>query len=221
MFERFSDRARRVLVYAQEEARLLDHNFIGTEHILLGIIREGDDVAAKALVSFDISLEAVRAKVEDTIGPGEMSPTGSPPFTPRAKKVLELSFREALQLGHNYIGTEHILLGLVREDEGGAAQVLVGLGADLASVRRQVLDLLATSPGPGEAYEVRAAPLSGAPPRCGRCGAALSESAHYRRIEAHPDDQAEEGQGQLGATVLYCGQCGSLLGFIAVTDGRE
>ena len=123
MFERFSDRARRVLVYAQEEARLLNHNFIGTEHVLLGLIREGDGVAAKALASLDINLDVVREKVEETIGPAGTSLTGSPPFTPRAKKVLELSLREALQLGHNYIGTEHVLLGLVREGEGVAAQV--------------------------------------------------------------------------------------------------
>ena len=142
MFERFTDRARRVLVLAQEEARLLNHNFIGTEHILLGLIHEGEGVAAKALESLGISLEAVREKVEETIGMAGSAPTGSPPFTPRAKKVLELSLREALQLGHNYIGTEHMLLGLVREGEGVAAQVLVSLGADLARVRQQVIQLL-------------------------------------------------------------------------------
>ncbi|MDQ6781847.1 MAG: ATP-dependent Clp protease ATP-binding subunit, partial [Actinomycetota bacterium] len=142
MFERFTDRARRVLVLAQEEARLLNHNFIGTEHILLGLIHEGEGVAAKALESLGVSLEAVREKVEETIGPAGSSTTGSPPFTPRAKKVLELSLREALQLGHNYIGTEHMLLGLVREGEGVAAQVLVSLGADLSKVRQQVIQLL-------------------------------------------------------------------------------
>src|SRR3954467_15250753 len=142
MFERFTDRARRVLVLAQEEARLLNHNFIGTEHILLGLIHEGEGVAAKALESLGISLEAVREKVEETIGPAGSAPTGSPPFTPRAKKVLELSLREALQLGHNYIGTEHMLLGLVREGEGVAATVLVSLGADLSRVRQQVIQLL-------------------------------------------------------------------------------
>jgi ATP-dependent Clp protease ATP-binding subunit ClpC len=142
MFERFTDRARRVLVLAQEEARLLNHNFIGTEHILLGLIHEGEGVAAKALESLGITLEAVREKVEETIGPAGSSTTGSPPFTPRAKKVLELSLREALQLGHNYIGTEHMLLGLVREGEGVAVQVLVSLGADLSRVRQQVIQLL-------------------------------------------------------------------------------
>ncbi|MDA8381020.1 MAG: ATP-dependent Clp protease ATP-binding subunit [Actinomycetota bacterium] len=142
MFERFTDRARRVLVLAQEEARLLNHSFIGTEHILLGLIHEGEGVAAKALESLGISLDAVREKVEETIGPAGAAPPGSPPFTPRAKKVLELSLREALQLGHSYIGTEHMLLGLVREGEGVAAQVLVQLGADLARVRQQVIQLL-------------------------------------------------------------------------------
>jgi ATP-dependent Clp protease ATP-binding subunit ClpC len=142
LFERFTDRARRVVVLAQEEARLLNHNYIGTEHILLGLIHEGEGVAAKALESLGISLEAVRAQVEEIIGHGGQAPSGHIPFTPRAKKVLELSLREALQLGHNYIGTEHILLGLIREGEGVAAQVLVKLGADLSRVRQQVIQLL-------------------------------------------------------------------------------
>ncbi len=142
MFERFTDRARRVVVLAQEEARLLNHNYIGTEHILLGLIHEGEGVAAKALESLGISLEAVRQQVEEIIGQGQAAPTGHIPFTPRAKKVLELSLREALQLGHNYIGTEHILLGLIREGEGVAAQVLQKLGADLNRVRQQVIQLL-------------------------------------------------------------------------------
>ena len=142
VFERFTDRARRVVVLAQEEARLLNHNYIGTEHILLGLIHEGEGVAAKALESLGISLEAVRSQVEEIIGQGGSSPSGHIPFTPRAEKVLELSLREALQLGHNYIGTEHILLGLIREGEGVAAQVLVKLGADLSRVRQQVIQLL-------------------------------------------------------------------------------
>ena len=158
MFERFTDRARRVVVLAQEEARMLNHNYIGTEHILLGLIHEGEGVAAKALESLGISLEAVRQQVEEIIGQGQQAPSGHIPFTPRAKKVLELSLREALQLGHNYIGTEHILLGLIREGEGVAAQVLVKLGADLNRVRQQVIQLLsgyqgkepATAGGPAE-----------------------------------------------------------------------
>ncbi len=158
MFERFTDRARRVVVLAQEEARMLNHNYIGTEHILLGLIHEGEGVAAKALESLGISLDAVREQVQEIIGQGQQAPSGHIPFTPRAKKVLELSLREALQLGHNYIGTEHILLGLIREGEGVAAQVLVKLGADLNRVRQQVIQLLsgyqgkepATAGGPAE-----------------------------------------------------------------------
>ena len=142
MFERFTQRARRVVVLAQEEARLLNHNYIGTEHILLGLIREGEGVAAKALESLGISLDAVRQQVERIIGQGQQAPSGHIPFTPRAKKVLELSLREAQQLGHNYIGTEHILLGLIREGSGVAAQVLVKLGADLNRTRQQVVHLL-------------------------------------------------------------------------------
>jgi len=158
MFERFTDRARRVVVLAQEEARMLNHNYIGTEHILLGLVREGEGVAAKALEAMDISLNGVREQVQEIIGEGSHAPSGHIPFTPRAKKVLELSLREALQLGHNYIGTEHILLGLIREGEGVAAQVLGKLGADLGGVRQQVIQLLsgyegkepATAGGPTE-----------------------------------------------------------------------
>jgi len=142
LFERFTDRARRVVVLAQEEARLLNHNYIGTEHILLGLIHEGEGVAARALESMSISLESVRFQVVEIIGQGSEAPSGHIPFTPRAKKVLELSLREALQLGHNYIGTEHILLGLIREGEGVAAQVLQQLGADLPKVRQTVIQLL-------------------------------------------------------------------------------
>src|SRR5512139_4145398 len=149
MFERFTDRARRVVVLAQEEARGLNHNYIGTEHILLGLIHEGEGVASKALESLGISLESVREQVQEIIGHGGQAPSGHIPFTPRAKKVLELSLREALQLGHNYIGTEHILLGLIREGEGVAAQVLVKLGADLSRVRQQVIQLLSGYQGSG------------------------------------------------------------------------
>jgi ATP-dependent Clp protease ATP-binding subunit ClpC len=142
MFERFTDRARRVVVLAQEEARMLNHNYIGTEHILLGLLHEGEGVAAKALESLGISLDVVRQQVEEIIGQGQQALSGHIPFTPRAKKVLELSLREALQLGHDYVGTEHILLGLIREGDGVAAQVLVTLGADLNRVRQQVIQLL-------------------------------------------------------------------------------
>jgi ATP-dependent Clp protease ATP-binding subunit ClpC len=147
LFERFTDRARRVVVLAQEEARLLNHNYIGTEHILLGLIHEGEGVAARGLEGLGISLESVRSQVVEIIGQGAQAPSGHIPFTPRAKKVLELSLREALQLGHNYIGTEHILLGLIREGEGVAAQVLQKLGAELHKVRQTVIQLLSGAQG--------------------------------------------------------------------------
>ena len=144
MFERFTDRARRVVVLAQDEARMLRHDYIGTEHILLGLVREGHGVAAKALESLGISLETVRERVEDAVPPGQYTrPSGHIPFTPRAKKVLELSLSESQLLGHRYIGTEHVLLGLIRQGDGVAAQVLTALGADLDGVREQVVRLLA------------------------------------------------------------------------------
>jgi ATP-dependent Clp protease ATP-binding subunit ClpC len=142
MFERFTNRARRVVVLAQDEARALDHNFIGTEHLLLGLVHEGAGVGAKALESQGISLETVRQQVEQHIGRGEHTPTGHIPFTPPAKKVLELSLSESLHLGHHYIGTEHVLLGLIRQGDGVAAQVLAGLGAGLDRTRDEVTRLL-------------------------------------------------------------------------------
>ncbi|MEN9739807.1 MAG: hypothetical protein RLZ72_73, partial [Actinomycetota bacterium] len=154
MFERFTDRARRVVVLAQEEAKGLNHNYIGTEHILLGLIKEGDGIAAKALAELNISIDSVREQVQEIIGQGQQAPSGHIPFTPRAKKVLELSLREALQLGHNYIGTEHILLGLIREGEGVAATVLVKLGADLTRVRQTVIQLLSGYQGGKESATV-------------------------------------------------------------------
>ena len=183
MFERFTDRARRVVVLAQEEARMLNHNYIGTEHILLGLIHEGEGVAAKALESMNISLDAVREQVQEIIGQGQAAPTGHIPFTPRAKKVLELSLREALQLGHNYIGTEHILLGLIREGEGVAAQVLQKLGADLNRVRQTVIQLLSGYTG-GKGEQVAAGGSDrgadrGAPP-CSTSSAEISRSSPER-----------------------------------------
>jgi hypothetical protein len=143
MFERFTDRARRVVVLAQEEARTLNHDYIGTEHLLLGLIHEGQGVAAKALESLGISDEAVTQRIDEIVGRGtKPARSGHIPFTARAKKSLELSLREALQLGHNYIGTEHILLGLIREGEGPGAQVLTGLNADLDTVRERVVELV-------------------------------------------------------------------------------
>jgi Clp amino terminal domain, pathogenicity island component len=147
MFQRFTDRARRVVVLAQEEARSLNHNHIGTEHILLGLIQAEEGVAAAALQSVGITLDAARHKVEEAVGQGQQAPSGHIPFTPPAKKVLELSLREALQLGHEYIGTEHILLGLISQGDGVGAQVLVGLGADLNRVRQQAIQLIAGRQG--------------------------------------------------------------------------
>ena len=156
MFERFTDQARRVVVLAQEEARMLGHNYIGTEHLLLGLLREGEGVAAKALESLGISLDAVRQQVKEIIGRGQQAPSGHIPFTPRANEVLELAQREARALGHDYIGTEHILLGLIREDDGAAIRVLNGLGVDPNRVRQQVIQLVSArrvqeEPGTGRA----------------------------------------------------------------------
>jgi ATP-dependent Clp protease ATP-binding subunit ClpC len=149
MFERFTERARRVVVHAQEEARDLNHDYIGTEHLLLGLMREPESAAARALRELDIGQDAMRERIVEIIGRGSAAPSGHIPFTPRAKKVLELSLREALQLSHNYIGTEHILLGLLREGHGVAATVLTSLGADLSRVRDKVIELAPA--GTGEA----------------------------------------------------------------------
>ena len=166
MFERFTDRARRVVVLAQEEARMLNHDYIGTEHLLLGLIHEGKGVAARALDGMGITEEAVRQQVEEIVGRGQQAArSGHIPFTPRAKKVLKLSLREALQLGHPYIGTEHILLGLIREGEGVAAQVLVRLGADLDRTRHQVVELLHGYQGQDETAAARARRRLGGVPR--------------------------------------------------------
>src|SRR5919199_1448700 len=146
MFERFTERARQVVVLAQEEARTLKHNYIGTEHILLGLLREEEGLAARVLESLDITVERVRAQVVRIVGSGEEVTSGQIPFTPRAKKVLELALREALSLGHNYIGTEHILLGLVRENEGVAARILLDFDADSEKIRNEVIRMLS---GPG------------------------------------------------------------------------
>ncbi len=189
MFERFTDRARRVVVLAQDEAKMLNHNYIGTEHILLGLIHEGEGVAAKALEQMGISLEAVREQVEEIIGHGQTQPTGHIPFTPRAKKVLELSLREALQMNHSYIGTEHILLGLIREGEGVAAQVLIKLGADLNRVRNTVLQLLSGYQGTTEGQPITSgAPEMGETPRgnatvLDQFGRNLTQAARENRLD--------------------------------------
>jgi ATP-dependent Clp protease ATP-binding subunit ClpC len=225
VFERFTDRARRVVVLAQEEARMLQHNYIGTEHILLGLVRERDGVAAKALASLNIGLDAVRREVEEIIGQGQAAPTGHIPFTPRAKKVLELSLREALQLGHNYIGTEHILLGLIREGEGVAAQVLQKLGADLNRVRQTVIQLLSGyTAGAGArkvegsaeaemeeelAREIAPTVVPAAdPPTCPNCFTALDEALAVKAMET-----TLEGE-DLSVKIAYCNRCGVALGSV-------
>jgi ATP-dependent Clp protease ATP-binding subunit ClpC len=217
VFERFTDRARRVVVLAQEEARMLNHNYIGTEHILLGLVHEGGGIAALALESLDISIEAVRQQVGEIIGQGQAAPTGHIPFTPRAKKVLELSLREALQLGHNYIGTEHILLGLIREGEGVAAQVLQKLGADLNRVRQTVIQLLSGYPiaASEEMPTAGLTPASGTKgwtpasgPSCPWCSRPLEGSLAYRTMVAAPDD--DEGD-PISLFLLYCKSCGGIV----------
>jgi ATP-dependent Clp protease ATP-binding subunit ClpC len=215
VFERFTESARRVLVLAQEEARLLHHNFIGTEHILLGLLHEGEGVAARALNSLDVDLETVRQKVGEMIGPAGHSTVGSAPFTPRSKKVLELSLREAMQLRHGYIGTEHILLGLVREGEGVGAQVLVNLGAGLPTVRQRVIELLSGRdvPEPLGVQVVRRAGLPlGNPPLCPDCHNSLEGNLRYTSVAAkaaHPDRPDVEW------TFVYCEMCGCALGLSA------
>ena len=225
MFERFTDRARRVVVHAQVEARLLNHNYIGTEHILLGLLHEGEGVAAKALEKVGMSLEDVRSEVEAIIGKGHSEPTGHIPFTPRAKKVMELSLREALQHHHNYNVTEHILLGLVREGEGVAAQVLVRRGAQLDRVRAEVLGLLSGFTGPGgETGSVEAQSLPqpeailaegtdpASEPRCPRCRSDLRDSVAYRTLEVAP----AEGEGEPRAVAFaFCRRCGTSYGALS------
>jgi ATP-dependent Clp protease ATP-binding subunit ClpC len=216
VFERFTDRARRVVVLAQEEARMLRHNYIGTEHILLGLAHEGEGVAALALESMNISLEAVRLQVEQIIGQGQAAPTGHIPFTPRAKKVLELSLRESLQLGANYIGTEHILLGLIREGEGVAAQVLQKLGAELTHVRQTVIQLLSGYPAafeeiPATGWTPASETIGWTPelgPTCPWCTKPLEGALAYRTMVAAPDD--DEGD-PISLFLLYCKGCGGIV----------
>jgi ATP-dependent Clp protease ATP-binding subunit ClpC len=205
-----TDRSRHVLVLAQEEARLLDHSFIGTEHILLGLVREEDGVAAAALKAMGISLEPVRMRVADTIGLVGTAPTGSRAFTPRAKKVLELSFREALQLGHSDIGTEHLLLGLVREGEGVGAQVLQSLGADLHRVRQQVIELLPTNRGAESVGVDVSSPQLADVPKCQRCHSDLDQCAVYRLITVEPIS-TDLGMPPMVVEVVFCSRCGTVL----------
>jgi hypothetical protein len=208
MFQRFTDRARRIVVLAQEQARALKHNYVGTEHILLGLIREGEGVAAKALEALDISMDAVRQQVEGIIGQGQEAPSGHIPFTPRAKKVLELSLREAQQLGHGYIGTEHILLGLIREGDGVAAQVLMQHGADLNRVRQQVTHLLygdrAEESGPTRSAERELRLLPGVQARLGELEqrlAAVEQRAGNGPDTSDLDEQIEVVRAGIEAAV--------------------
>lgn len=193
MFERFTDRARRVLVLAQVEAKKLNHNYIGTEHLLLGLIGEGEGVAAKALESLGISLAAVRQQVREMVGQGQEPPSGHIPFTPQVKKVLELAQRESRALGHTYIGTEHVLLGLLREGDGVAAQVLVGLGADLNTVRQRVIQLL-------HGYQGKAA--AGGDSRLGRRARGRLAGEALTRIDSLNLDELD---GRLAAIERWVG----------------
>jgi ATP-dependent Clp protease ATP-binding subunit ClpC len=213
VFERFTDRARRVLVLAQEEAGLLDHSFIGTEHILLGLVQEGEGLGARALRSLGVSPAAVRAKVEEIVGVSANSPGGPAPFTPRAKKVLELALREALQRSHSYIGTEHILLGLVQEGHGVAVTVLTSLGVDLGQVR-QAVDSMTSGP---EAPTVRpfeqptgtmSQTWPPGEPSCPRCGANLSQSARFRAMDVPADSGSAD---PISVYVVYCLSCETTL----------
>ena len=223
MFERFTDGARRAVVLAQEEARLLDHNYIGTEHLLLGLIETREGIASTALVALGVGGPRVREAVESIVGRGSEPPVGHIPFTPRAKKVLELALRESLQLGHNYIGTEHLLLGLIREGEGVACQVLEHVGVDVAQVRETVVQLISRWMDPAEDASL-AGSMAGAEepstsvgatlasavlatdfPTCPACGVPLVGSLRVRTLEAASDEGVER------IKLAYCGGCGATL----------
>jgi ATP-dependent Clp protease ATP-binding subunit ClpC len=196
VFERFTDRARRVLVLAQAEARQLDHNFIGTEHLLLGLLQDGEGVAAQALTSLGVRYETIRDRVAEKVGSGSTTGgEGSPSFTPRAKKVLELSLREALSCGHNYISEGHLLLGLLREGHGVAVDVLTSRGPDVEQVREAVLSRLSTVQPQAE---VRG-------PRCPRCGGELEQALRYRLVQVVPEDGAP-GE-PMNVVLVYCDRC--------------
>jgi ATP-dependent Clp protease ATP-binding subunit ClpA len=187
VFERFTERARQVVVLAQDEARALKHNYIGTEHILLGLLREEEGLAARVLESLDVTVEEVRMQVARIIGQGDELTTGQIPFTPRAKKVLELSLREALALGNNYIGTEHVLLGLARENQGVAARILLDFGADAERIRNEVIRMLS---GPGQ-------PSAQAVSRAGPIPAKLIED--IKRLRAEKEAAIDAGEFDLAA----------------------
>jgi ATP-dependent Clp protease ATP-binding subunit ClpC len=206
MFERMTDHARRVVVLAQEEARLLNHSYIGTEHILLGLLREEDGIGCQALVRHGMSLAAARTEVVEIIGQGVESPVGHIPFTPRAKKVLEFSLREALQLGHNYIGTEHILLGMVRGGEGVAAQVLAKEGLTIGQLRETVLDLLKANPEQRIAASRSWSRTSGTQAPCLH----PPDQLRYRTLEI----PSETDQPPLAVNLVTCSSCYATVGVL-------
>jgi ATP-dependent Clp protease ATP-binding subunit ClpC len=218
MFERFTDRARRLVVLAQEEARRLGHNYIGTEHLLLAIVIQDDSVAARVLASFGVSGETVRTDVVARVHPGAGSPEGHVPFTPRAKKVLELSLREAMQLNHNFIGTEHILLGLLREGDGVGAQLLRSYGVDLTAARQRVADAVPQPSAESVSASAVATPQVNVVayrseeehPLCPVCASALGETLKWRRVAASGEGEGAEQE----AVVAYCGSCGRALGVL-------
>jgi ATP-dependent Clp protease ATP-binding subunit ClpC len=244
MFERFTDSSRAVLTVAQEEARLLNHDFIGTEHLLLGLLHQGDSIGGQALAALGIELERARHEVTVSVGTGSKVPKGSPPFTPRAKKVLELSLREALQLGHKHIGTEHILLGLIREGEGAAVRVLANLGVNLETVRQRVIDLIAVraerggieprgafarrpamrtvgvhrTPGQEKTNPEGRDEVGSLEPHCPGCHADLTVAARFRTISV-PPDPADETALAMATIVVYCSACGAALHMFGADDG--
>lgn len=216
MFERFTDEARRVLVLAQDEARLLEHGFIGTEHLLLGILHHGKGPAPEALTALGVTLEAARAQVAQIVGPGGTAVAGSVPFTPRAKKTLELALREALQFGHDHIGTEHLLLGILDEGEGVGTETLVALDVDLSRLRDEVTSRVARPTATSSrvwraARRVRAQP-SGTPPLCPSCRAPLEDTARYRVLDVCTTEPDEQGAAPISVTIAYCQRCGVALG---------
>jgi len=223
MFERFTDRARRVIVGAQEYSRELGHDYIGTEHVLLGLMGEPDGVAAKALVGLGVSAEAIHERTLQVVERGSGAPTGHLPFTPRAKKVLELSLREAVSLGHSYIGTEHILLGVLRDGEGIGAKVLMGVGIELERAREAVLELLHGELGqiasgggpvpriPRSAKQRRKASIG---PACPECSASLERESAYRIV----DVPEFGGSGSAKALYLFCVACGHVLDIVFAPD---
>ena len=207
VFERFTDRSRRALVLAQEEARLLGHDHIGTEHLLIGLIDEKDGIAARVLAELGVTRQAVRDLVEETVGRTAGEPSGNVPFTPRMKKVLELSLREGLQLGHSYIGTEHLLLGLAREGEGVAVRVLQGLGVDPPRVRQSVIQVLSGYQGGATDNPDSAMADSSDAPRCAGCSVELDLVLRYRSITIPP---TSPNPFPLKVEVVYCSRCGTV-----------